>query len=99
MLRFLVTFFPFRRNQNQFTAVLLVFDRKDIPRNILQSEEPIEVIFHKKNGFYFTRIIPIRNKISNHLDVLRRRLDLCYSIYENFIYFWRLKGGLSAQMT
>ena len=80
---------PFRRIREQFGESIMVFVREDIPSKLLSLEvAPIENLYielrfrNKKwplNWFFNLN----RNNISNHLNALKKSLDLYTSEYEN----------------
>ena len=81
---------PCRLDRNQFGGGIMVFIREDIPSRVLslnKSIEPlfIELNFCKKKWLLCCTYNPNRNNISNHLDLLRRNLDLYSSECEHFI--------------
>ena len=68
----------------------MVFVREDIPSRVLSLNKSInslfiELNFRKKKWLLCCTYNPNRNKISNHLDLLRRSLDWHSAEYEDFI--------------
>ena len=82
---------PFCRDRDQFGEVILVFVREDIPSKTLSLEAArikslyIELNFRKKKWLLNCSYNPNRNNISNHLNTLRKSLDLYTSEYENIV--------------
>ena len=81
---------PCRLDRNQFGGGIMVFLKEDIPSQILSLNKSIESLvtelnFHKKNWLLCCSYNPNKNNISNHLDLLRRSLDLYSAEYEHFI--------------
>ena len=77
-------------SRNQFGGGIMVFLKEDIPSQILSLNKSIESLFtelnfHKKNWLLCCSYNPNKNNISNHLDLLRRSLDLYSAEYEHFI--------------
>ena len=78
----------------------MVFVREDISSRVLflnKSKESlfIELNFRKKKWLLCYTDNPNRNNISNHLDLLRRSLDLYSAEYENFI----IVGDFNTEVT
>ena len=69
----------------------MVFIREDIPAKILSVDtKPIEGLyielnFHKRKWLLSCSYSPNKNNIINHLDALRRNLDLSSSEYKHII--------------
>ena len=89
-----------RLDRNFFDGGIMVFIREDIPSRVLslnKSIEPllIELNFRKKKWLLSFTYSPNRNNISNHLDLLRRSLDLYSAKYEHFI----IVGDFNAEVT
>ena len=82
---------PFRLDHNQFGGGIMVFVREDILSQELPLKKSIESLFIelnfcKKKWLLCCTDNPNRHNILNHLDLLRRNLDLLYSAeYEHFI--------------
>ena len=82
---------PFRLDRNQNGGGIIVFVREDIPGKYLSSEDkPIEAFFfkfnfRKKKWLVCCSYNPNRNNISNHLEALRKSLDLYSAHYENIV--------------
>ena len=82
---------PFRLDRNQNGGGIIVFVREDIPAKYLSSEDkPIETFFfelnfRKKKCLVCCSSNPSRNNISNHLEALRKSLDLHSPHYENIV--------------
>ena len=80
---------PFRLDRNQNGGGIIVLVREDIPVKYLSSEDkPIEAFFfelnfRKKKWLVCCSYNPNRNNISNHLEALRKSLDLYSAHYEN----------------
>ena len=91
---------PCRLDRSQFGGGAMVFIREDIPSRVLslnKSIEPllIELNFRKKKWLISFTYSPNRNNISNHLDLLRRSLDLYSAKYEHFI----IVGDFNTEVT
>ena len=82
---------PFRLDRNQNGGGIIVFLREDILVKYLSSEDkPIEAFFfelnfRKKKWLVRCSYNPNRNNISNHLEALRKSLDLYSAHYENIV--------------
>ena len=82
---------PFRLDRNQNGGWIIVFVREDIPVKYLSSEDkPIEAFFfelnfRKRKWLVCCSYNPNRNNIFNHLEVLRKSLDLYSAHYENIV--------------
>ena len=80
---------PCRLDRNQFGGGIMIFVREHIPSRVLFLNKSIESLFiglnfRKKKWLLCCTYNPNRN-ISNHLDLLRRSLDLYSAEYEHFI--------------
>ena len=78
----------------------MVFVREDIPSRALSLNKSIESLFielnfRKKKWLLCCTYNPNRNNISNHLDLLRRSLDLYSAEYEHFI----IVGDFNTEVT
>ena len=74
----------------EISLVLEVFVREDISSRVLSLNKSIESLFIelnicKKKWLLCCAYNPNRNNISNHLNLLRRSLDLYSAKYEHFI--------------
>ena len=82
---------PFRLDRNQNGGGIIVFVREDIPVKYLSSEnKPIEAFFfelnfRKRKWLVCCSYNPNRNNIFNHLEALRKSLDLYSAHYENIV--------------
>ena len=82
---------PFRLDRNQNGGGIIVFVREDIPVKYLFSEDkPIEAFFfelnfRKRKWLVCCSYNPNRNNIFNHLEALRKSLDLYSAHYENIV--------------
>ena len=82
---------PFRRDRNEFGGGIMVFAREDIPSKLISKETLdiegifIELNFRKKKWLLSCSYNPNKNTITDHLEILRRNLDLYSAHYENFI--------------
>ena len=81
---------PFRLDRNQFGGGIMVFVREDIPSRVLSLNKSIESLFielnfRKKKWLLCCTYNPNRNNTLDHLDVLRRSIDLYSAEYEHFI--------------
>ena len=82
---------PFRRDQNEFGGGTKVFVREDIPSKLISKETLdiegifIELNFPKKKWLLSCSYNPNKNTITDHLEILRRNLDLYSAHYENLI--------------
>ena len=80
---------PFRLDRNQNGGGIIVFVRENIPVKYLSSEDkPIEAFFfelnfRKRKWLVCCSYNPNRNNIFNHLEALRKSLDLYSAHYEN----------------
>ena len=81
----------FRRDRNEHKGVILVFVRKYISSKLISDETLciermfIELNFCKKKWLLCCSYNPNKNTISDHLEILRRNLDLYSPQYENLI--------------
>ena len=79
----------FRRDRNEHRGVILVFVRKYISSKLISDETLciermfIELNFCKKKWLLCCSYNPNKNTISDHLEILRRNLDLYSPQYEN----------------
>ena len=86
---------PCRLDRNQFGGGIMVFVKEDMPSRVLSLNKSIdslfiELNFRKKKWLLCCIYNPNRNNISNHLDLLRRSLDLYSAEYENLLRrVWR----------
>ena len=81
---------PCRLDRNQFGGGIMVFVKEDMPSHVLSLNKSIdslfiELNFRKKKWLLCCIYNPNRNNISNHLDLLRRSLDLYSAEYENLL--------------
>ena len=81
---------PCRLDRNQFGGGIMVFVKEDMPSHVLSLNKSIdslfiELNFRKKKWLLCCIYNPNRNNISNHLDLLRKSLDLYSAEYEHFI--------------
>ena len=82
---------PFRRDRNEFGGGILVFVREDIPSKVISKETLsiegmfIELNFRKKRWLIHCSYNPNFNTITDHLEILRRNLNLYSLQYENLI--------------
>ena len=82
---------PFRRGRNEFGGGIMVFVREDITAKQIFNETLnieglfIELIFRKKKWLLSCSYNPNKKLISDHLEILRRNLDLYSAKYENMI--------------
>ena len=82
---------PFRLDRDQHGGGIMAFIREDISTKLLSADtKPIDVLytelnFHKRKWLLSCLYNPNKNKIMNHLDALRRNLDLYLSEYEHVI--------------
>ena len=82
---------PFRRDRNEFGGGIMVFVREDIPSKLISKETLdiegifIELNFRKKKWLLSCSYNPNKNTITDHLEILRRNLDLYSAHYENLI--------------
>ena len=79
-----------RLDRNFFDGGIMVFIREDIPSRVLSLNKSIdslfiELNFRKKRWLLCCAYNPNRNNISNHLDLLRRSLNLYSAGYEHII--------------
>ena len=80
---------PLRLDLNQHGGGIMAFIREDTPEKFLSADtKPIQAIyielnFHKRKWLLSCSHNPNKNNIMNHLDALRRRLDLYSSEYEH----------------
>ena len=79
-----------RLDRNLFDGGIMVFIREDVPSRVLSLNKSIdslfvELNFRKKRWLLCCTYNPNRNNISNHLDLLRRSLNLYSAEYEHII--------------
>ena len=85
---------PFHLDRDQFDGGIVVFIMQDIPVKFFCTEtKPIEGLyiernFCKKKWLLSCSYYPDENNIMNHLDALRRNLDLYSTQYEHLILLW-----------
>ena len=78
-----------RLDCDQHGGGIMVFTREDIPEKVLSADtKPIQAIytelnFHKRKWLLSCSRNPSKNNIMNHLDELRRSIDLYSSEYEH----------------
>ena len=81
----------FRRDRNKFGGGIMVFVREDIPCKLISKETVdiegifIELNFRKKKWLLSCSYNPNKSTITDHLEILKRNLDLYSAHYENLI--------------
>ena len=79
----------FRRDQNEFWGGIMVFVREDTPSKVIPSLSIegiiIELNFRKKKWLLSCSYNPNFNTNTDHLEILRKNLDLYSVQYENLI--------------
>ena len=92
---------PFRRDRNKFGGGIMVFVREDIPSKLISKETLdiegifIELNFRKKKWLLSCSYNPNKNTITDHLEILRRNLDLYSAHYENLIIIGDLNTDIN----
>ena len=86
---------PCRLDRNQFGGGVMVFVREDIASRVLSLNKSvnslfIELNFCKKKWLLCCTYNPNRNNISDHLDLLRRGLDIYILQNMNILLSWEI---------
>ena len=82
---------PFRSDQNEFGGWIMIFVIEDIPSEVISKETLsiegvfIELNFRKKKWLLSCFYNPNSNTITDHLEILRRNLNLSSAQYLNLI--------------
>ena len=82
---------PFRKDRNEFGGGIIVFVREDIPSKLISLEKLdiegifVELNFRKKKWLLSCSYNSNKSAIEDHLNALRRNLDLYSAHYENMI--------------
>ena len=90
-LKFLDLQHLFEGTETNFGGGIMVFAREDIPSKLISKETLdiegifIELNFRKKKWLLSCSYNPNKNTITDHLEILRRNLDLYSAHYENLI--------------